>query len=86
MAVDVTSKDKRARAAFISIAKQYRARTIALVFNTPLAACHLRNASRKRVVPPDVVERIFNQIQAPLPGEFDEIRVINYEKETLPKT
>lgn len=76
VAIDVTSKDKRARGAFIAIAKRYGARTKALVFDTPLHICLARNAKRDRVVPSEVVERIYNQIQHPLPGEFDEVEVI----------
>jgi len=82
VAVDATSKDKRARAAFIEIAKQYGAKTVALVFDTPLDICLARNAARERVVPPDVVRRIYNQIQHPLPGEFDEVQVISNWKVT----
>ena len=76
--VDVTSKDKRARAEFLSIAAKYKARTIALCFDTPLAVCQARNAARSRVVPADVVSRIFSQIVWPVAGEFDEIRHISH--------
>lgn len=77
--IDVTSKNKKARSQFLDIARKYGVYTVALVFNTPLEVCLARNAARKRVVPPEVVVSIYNEIQAPLPGEFDEIRVIPFD-------
>lgn len=74
--IDVTSKDMRARAEFLAIARKYKVSTMALVFNTPLEICQARNAARSRVVPPDVVERIYNQIVLPAPGEFNYVNVI----------
>jgi predicted kinase len=76
--VDVTSKNKQSRAKLIELARKYNARTVAFVFDTPLSVCLERNASRARVVPPDVVERIFHEIQIPVMGEVDEVRVISH--------
>ena len=79
VAIDVTSKNRKARAVFLDIAKKYGAKTVAVCFTTPLEICQARNAARARVVPPDVVARIHGEIVLPLPGEFDEVRIIkNY--------
>lgn len=76
--VDVTSKNKQSRSKLIELARKYNARTVAFVFDTPLAVCQARNAARSRVVPPDVVERIFREIQPPVMGEVDEIKIISH--------
>jgi predicted kinase len=70
--VDATNSRACHRAALLEIARDCDAVTVAVVLNTPLRECRIRNASRSRRVPPDVIEAQHQRIQADLPGLLGE--------------
>lgn len=58
---DATNVTARARADILSIAKAARAHAELVVLDVPLAVAKERNAGRERVVPEDVLDRMFGQ-------------------------
>ena len=67
--IDATNLTPRERRPYIKIAEGYGARAEALLFDTPLAICKARNATRERVVPDDIMDRMACRLVEPTPGE-----------------
>lgn len=72
--IDATNYNKKSRKNFIEIARKYGARVVALVSTTSREECKRRNAARERVVPVEVIDRMFDGFEMPLIGEVDEIQ------------
>lgn len=71
---DATNISKWSRKGIIDIAKKYNARVVAIVMTTPLETCIKRNNARERVVPEDVIRRMYSNLEKPSKAEgFDEI-------------
>ncbi|MGQ9778620.1 MAG: AAA family ATPase [Bacillota bacterium] len=52
-------------------------RKVCYYLKVPLATALARNRSRERVVPPEVIEAMYNRLQEPRPEEgWDEIRIV----------
>lgn len=72
---DATNISKWARKSIIDIGKKYNAKIIAVVITTPLGTCLKQNRNRDRVVPEDVIIRMFRNLEEPDKSEgFDEIQ------------
>lgn len=75
--LDATSLTPKERKAWVKTAKDLGSQVEAVFFDTPLAVCKLRNASRSRVVPEDVMDRFAARLVPPSEAEgFTTITVI----------
>lgn len=76
---DATSIKRKDRSNALSIARKYGAKTVAYVIETPLEKCLARNHQRhgSRIVPDDVIQRMYNEYEPPTGDEFDRIIYIN---------
>ena len=64
--VDATNRLAEHRREFLAAAKEEGARTIlAVMMDTPLEECLLRNSLRERKVPDEVIRRMFNSLEKP---------------------
>ena len=72
---DATNIKKKDRKTVLELAKEYGARSVAYVMDTPFEECLERNKMRdvKRIVPVDVVERMRENYELTTYEEFDEI-------------
>lgn len=71
---DNTTISVKYRKPLISLAKEYGYRVIAVHFEVSLEVAKLRNSARTRVVPVDVLDRMFNSLAPPSLSEgFTEI-------------
>lgn len=77
---DATSVKPRSRQKVIEIAKKHGAKVIGVYFKTDLVAAKLRNASRDRKVPNDIIDHQFTSLTAPSFEEgFDELQTMNVD-------
>lgn len=78
--IDATNMYTKTRKDFIHIAKEFNAKTIAIVFeadkNTLMLRNKLRGDAGGRNVPEDVIDRMLERYQRPNELEFDEVRFI----------
>jgi len=78
--IDATNMYAKARKDFIYIAKEFNAKTIAIVFeadkNTLMLRNKLRGEAGGRNVPEDVIDRMLERYQRPTELEFDEVQFI----------
>lgn len=85
--IDATNMYPKARKEFIHIAKEFNAKTIALVFETDKETLMERNRKRGadggRCVPEDVIDRMLGRYKRPDELEFDEV---NFITKLLPVT
>ena len=63
--IDATSLTRRDRKAFIQVAHQNNCSIEALWFDVPATVCKLRNASRGRIVPENVMESMAAKMVPP---------------------
>lgn len=75
---NATNLSAKRRMGFLKeLPKKIDIKKIALVFVPPYAEVLRRNSSRSRVVPPEVIERMYKAFQVPTKAEgWDEIQVI----------
>lgn len=75
---DNTSVAPKHRKPLVQLAKQFTYRVVAVYFDVPLNEAKERNSNRSRVVPVDVLDRMFNSLIPPSLDEgFDEIIKVN---------
>lgn len=78
--IDATNMYPKARKEFTQIAKEFNAKTIAIVFEatkeTLMERNRLRGAAGGRCVPEDVIDRMLGRYQRPNELEFDEVNFI----------
>lgn len=72
---DATSIKEKDQKTVLELAKKYGARSVAYVMLTSFEQCIERNCKRdeNRIVPEDVVKRMYNNYEPPTNDEFDEI-------------
>ena len=72
---DATSIKRRDRSKALEIARKHEATTIAYVMDAPLEKCLDWNRQRfgSRIVPDDVIKRMYNEYEPPADDEFDRI-------------
>lgn len=75
--VDATNPSRKLRKILWDIGRRNGALCSAVYFDIPLATLLERNAKRERVVPEDVIKRIYNTIQSVCPWECDQLTVID---------
>ena len=79
--IDACSMYRKARKDFIGIAKEFNAKTIAVVFEadkpTLVARNQLRGNTGGRVVPEDVIDRMLARYERPNELEFNAIEFIS---------
>ena len=63
--IDATALSKWSRAQWVKIANDLEVDITVYVFDTPISICKIRNASRDRKVPEDVIDRMYAQFQRP---------------------
>lgn len=74
---DATNLHRKDRNAFIKRFKKYNAKICLVYFDIPLPKCKYRNESRDRVVPTEVMERMWKSKDVPSLDEgFDEFIVV----------
>lgn len=77
--LDATHYLRKYRTYAIKLAREYRARSIAVLFDVPLEVCRTRNQRRdnktfgEERVPDDIVRNIWEHLQPPRTGEFNEV-------------
>ena len=74
--IDALNYRRRSRKTFIDIAWRYNAKVRAIHFLAGREVCLSRNAQRPRVVPESVIERVFENFEAPDFNEVDELFLI----------
>jgi len=75
--IDATNLTGQERAPYIGIGKAYGCDLEAVFFDVPLEVCLARNAQRRRVVPPEALEKMAQKLEPPGPGEgFDRVAVV----------
>jgi predicted kinase len=75
--IDATNLTPQERAPYLGIGKAYGCAVEAVFFNVPLEICRLRNAARRRVVPPEALEKMAARLVLPSTEEgFDRITTI----------
>ncbi len=74
--IDATNYNIKARKPFVDLARKYNRKILAEVISVSLVVAKERNKARARVVPDDVIERMFNQFEMPTKGEVDEVKII----------
>jgi predicted kinase len=77
---DNTSAKRKYRKSIIDLAKMSNYKIIAIYWDIPLQTCLERNKSRARMVPEDVILKMYNSIKEIPPTKnegFDDIIVIN---------
>ena len=67
--IDATSLTPRERRAYIKTAHLFGCDAEALFFDIPLEVCKARNARRARVVPPEVLDRMWAKLVPPSVAE-----------------
>jgi predicted kinase len=71
---DNTTVAPKYRKPLIQLAKDFKYRVVAVFFEVPLDVAKARNSGRSRVVPVEVLDRMFNSLIPPSLNEgFDEI-------------
>ena len=77
---DATNIDRKRRVELVKKMRPYYDIIICKWFSTPLLTCKLRNAKRKRQVPEEVIERMYENFRQPEKDEgFDIVEEIkNY--------
>jgi len=72
--IDATSVHVKARKQWVKLAGELDVKINALVFDTPISICKMRNAGRDRKVPIEVIERMHSNLVVPDTDEgFSEI-------------
>lgn len=75
--MDATNLTRRERRPYIRLAQMHGCRVEAVFFDTPLETCQLRNRSRTRVVPPEIIEMLAARLALPSVDEgFDAVTVV----------
>lgn len=75
--VDATNLTRRERRPYIRLAQMHGCRVEAVFFDTPLETCQLRNRSRTRVVPPEIIEMLAARLALPSVDEgFDAVTMV----------
>jgi len=83
--LDATNLTRVLRARWIRLARSYGFSSKAAVFAVGLAECLMRNASRRRRVPEDVLRRLYSEWEFPWYDEgLDTIRVLVPTRGSLP--
>lgn len=77
LVIDNLNSNKKARKSFIKLGRKYGARIIACIHFPPLEVCLERNRSRERQVPEEFLIGNYHAFQIPLPGEVDEVVLID---------
>ncbi len=75
--IDATNLTPRERMPYIRIGEMYGCAVEALFFDVPVSVCLERNRGRKRVVPPEAVERMAAKLVPPSVEEgFTQVTVV----------
>ena len=75
---DATNIYSRNRRNFLSKLSDINCNKICIVFNVDINKCKLRNSTRERKVPEEVIDKMYNKIETPSIDEgFDEIYYVN---------
>lgn len=75
---DATNIYSRNRRKFLSKLSNVDCNKICVVFNVDIDKCKLRNSTRERKVPEEVIDKMYNKIETPSIDEgFDEIYYVN---------
>jgi predicted kinase len=83
--IDATNLTRRDRRPFIALARKHGCEIEALFFDIPLEVCKARNASRARLVPDHVLDRMAARLEPPsLEEGFSRIEVVRYLPEKHP--
>jgi predicted kinase len=77
---DTNNLAKEDRDLAVSIGREFRAKLIAIVLNTPLTESIKRNNSRENKVHHNTIWRQQNRFLSPIPGEFDIVHHIDLGK------
>jgi predicted kinase len=78
--IDATNLRPEERRPYLEIAHQFGCEAEAIFFDVPLKVCRERNASRLRVVPDDVLEKMAEKLVAPSVKEgFERVTVVKWE-------
>lgn len=78
---DATNISAKRRKETLELFKDIPNRSVAIFFNVPLETCIERNNNRTRVVPEEVIRRMFKNIEPPTKDEgFDECYDIIFTK------
>jgi protein phosphatase len=72
--LDATFTHRKARKPFISIAREFGAKIIAICLTTSSNLCKSRNSGRERTVPEWVIDKQFGQLAFPDLSEVNEVR------------
>jgi len=79
--IDATNLTPEERRPYISIGQSYGCELEAIFFDAPLEVCRERNASRRRVVPDDVLAKMADKLLAPSVTEgFDHVTVVTADR------
>lgn len=75
--IDATNLTPRERAPYIKIARDHGAVAEAIFFDTPVAECRRRNRLRDRIVPDDVIGKMFRKLRPPVTQEgFSRVMIV----------
>lgn len=79
--IDATSINRWERADYISIAREYNAIPLAIIFDTPIDECKRRNSIRERKVPDFVYDKMAEKYEEPSTDEgFSAVILYSDEK------
>lgn len=75
---DATNIYSRNRRKFLNKLSDIDCNKICVVFNVDVGKCKLRNSTRERKVPEEVIDKMYNKIETPSINEgFDKIYYVN---------
>lgn len=66
---DATNTTKFSRAKLLQRLSKYASRCVAVYFDVPLDICKRRNSRRIRIVPENVIDRMYNKLTKPTKDE-----------------
>ncbi len=75
--LDATFLKPRDRKDYLELANELNLKTVAHFADTSLVVALMRNASRLRQVPPEIIQNQIQKLVPPQIGEFDEVHLIS---------
>lgn len=82
---DSTGINRKRRMAFLSELKNIPCEKVCVFFATPIEICYENNKNRDRVVPDEVIDRMYKSINIPSKNEgWDEVQLVYFNSELHP--
>jgi len=78
--LDATNVEKTRRREFLEMATELGVKTRAVFIPTRPDRAKRWNSRRKRNVPDEVIDRMYERLEPPSPAEFDEVLVVDPER------